>query len=144
MSKLNPHYVVGLVDGDGSFTVYVRKPGEKKKVRRRITAEPKFYLRLIEKNKMILYEFKEFFGCGEVYFQKDKRRNHQDCYRYEVFNRRDLNEIIIPFFKEYSPKVLSRKKDFNLFCQIVDLMNQGKHLSKEGLTQIYKIKQKMH
>lgn len=144
MSKLDPNYIVGLVDGDGSFTVYVRHPEDKKSVKRRITAEPKFYLRLIEGNKEILYEFKKFFRCGEVYFQKDKRENHQDCYRYEVFNRKDLNEIIIPFFKKHLPRVPSRRKDFNLFCQIVKLMNQGKHLTKEGLLEIHKIKQKMH
>lgn len=144
MSKLNPNYIVGLVDGDGSFTVYVRNPAKKNNAKRRVTAEPKFYLRLIERNKKILDEFKEFFKCGQVYFQKDKRKNHQDCYRYEVFNRKDLNEIIIPFFKKHLPRIQSRRNDFDLFCQIVGLMNEGKHLSKKGLLEIYRIKQKMH
>ena len=46
---LNPNYIVGLVDGEGSFTVYVRNPDEIKKVKRRTRAEPRFYLKLIEK-----------------------------------------------------------------------------------------------
>ena len=29
---------------------------------------------VIEKDKKILYELKKFFGCGNVYFQKDKHR----------------------------------------------------------------------
>ena len=60
---LNPNYIVGLVDGEGSFTVYIRNPDLKKKVKRRTKAEPRFYLKLIEKDKDILYELKNFFGC---------------------------------------------------------------------------------
>ena len=94
---LNPNYIVGLVDGEGSFTVYIRNPDLKKKVKRRTKAEPRFYLKLIEKDKDILYELKDFFGCGNVYFQVDKRKNHQNCYRYEVTNREDLEKLLSLF-----------------------------------------------
>jgi len=144
MLKLDPNYIVGLVDGDGSFTVYVRNPKEQKDVKRRVTVEPKFYLRLIEENKEILYRLKDFFGCGAVYFQRDKRENHKDCYRYEVFNRSDLTKVIIPFFKKYSPQIPTRLKDFNLFCRIMKLVNRGEHLKRKGLLRIFRIKQKMH
>ena len=97
MEKINPNYVVGLVDGEGSFTAYVKNPDSKREIKRRTKVEPRFYLKLIEKDKKILYELKKFFGCGAVYFQKDKRKNHQDCYRYEVANRDDLEKIIVPF-----------------------------------------------
>jgi len=73
---LNSNYIIGLVDGEGSFTVYIRNPKENKSVKRRAKAEPRFYLKLVEKDKKILYELKKFFGCGNVYFQKDKRENH--------------------------------------------------------------------
>jgi len=95
---LNPNYIIGLVDGEGSFTVYIRNPKDNKSVKRRVKAEPRFYLKLVEKDKKILYELKKFFSCGNVYFQKDKRKNHQDCYRYEVANRKDIRNVIIPFF----------------------------------------------
>ncbi len=143
MSKLNPNYIVGLIDGDGSFTVYVRNP-KRRDIKRRARVEPKFYLRLIESNKEILDEFQKFFGCGKVYFQRDKRKNHQDCYRYEVFNRKELNETIIPFFKKHQPKIKSRKKDFDLFCQTMLLVNKKEHLTEKGWLKIYNIKQKMH
>ncbi len=85
--KITPDYITGLVDGEGSFTVYVKDPDSKKEVKRRVKAEPRFYLKLIEKDKDILYQLKDYFGCGNVYFQRDKRKNHQNCYRYEVANR---------------------------------------------------------
>jgi hypothetical protein len=141
---LNPDYIVGLVDGEGSFTVYVRNPEEKKRVKRRVIIEPKFYVKLAEKDKDILYELKRFFKCGNVYFQKDKRKNHQDCYRYEVGNRKDLKEIIIPFFKKHKLKLRSKRKDFEVFCQIIKEIEKGTHLRKSGLRKLYHLKQKMH
>jgi len=116
MEKISPDYVVGLVDGEGSFTVYVKDPNSTKKVQRRTKVEPRFFLKLIEKDKKILYELKKFFGCGNVYFQVDKRLNHQNCYRYEVSNRDDLEKNIIPFFKSNSLRLRSKNGDFEIFC----------------------------
>ena len=87
---------------------------------------------------------KNFFGCGNVYFQKDNRRNHQDCYRFEVANRKDLMQVIIPFFKKHRLRMNSKKKDFRIFCQLMKMIKNNEHLTKIGLVKMYKIKQKMH
>jgi len=144
MGKLDSNYVVGLVDGEGSFTAYVKNPDSSKKVQRRTKVEPRFYLKLIERDKNILCELKKFFGCGNVYFQKDKRVNHQDCYRFEVANRNDLKNIIIPFFKNNSLKLRSKKSDFEIFCRIMRMVMNNDHLKGSGLRRIYNLKQKMH
>jgi len=141
---LNHDYIVGLVDGEGSFTVYVRNPNLKKNLVRRVKAEPRFYLKFIEKDKNILYELKKFFGCGNVYFQKDKRKNHQNCYRYEVANRDDLVKTIIPFFKKNQLRLSSKRKDFEIFQKIMERIKKGKHLTKSGLKELYQLKQRMH
>ncbi len=65
---LSKDYIVGLIDGESSFTVYVRDPNKLTKVKRRVKVEPRFYLKLIEKDKPILDELKKFFNCGNVYF----------------------------------------------------------------------------
>jgi hypothetical protein len=141
---LNPNYIVGLVDGEGSFTAYVKNPDSTKKVQRRTKVEPRFFLKLIEKDKNILDELKKFFGCGAVYFQKDKRPNHQNCYRYEVANRNDLEKIIIPFFKRNSLRLRSKNGDFEKFCRILEMVQKKEHLTESGLRKIYNLKQKMH
>jgi len=141
---LNPNYIVGLVDGEGSFTAYIRNPDIDKNVKRRTRAEPRFFLRLVEKDKSILYDLEKSFGCGNVYFQPDRRKNHQDCYRYDVVRRSDLEKVIIPFFKKHQPKLKSKKIDFKIFCQIVERVQKGEHLTKTGLRRIYRLKQKMH
>lgn len=110
---LSNEYVVGLVDGEGSF--YVRLNQDE---RRRNKVELKFSLKLRHQDKEILEQLKQFFNCGEIYIQWDNRKNHTDCYRFEVNNRKDIIEKIIPFFVENSPKIQSRKRDFELFKQI--------------------------
>lgn len=137
-------YIVGLADGEGSFTVYVRNPDKSIKTKRRVKAEPKFYLKLVEKDKSILDNLKKYFKCGSVYFQKDRRKNHQNCYRFEVSNRKDIEKIIIPFFKRNQLRFPSKIKDFKIFCDIARRIKKGEHLNPIGLNNLYKIKQQMH
>ena len=141
---LSKDYIVGLVDGEGSFTVYVRNLADSKERIRRVRIEPRFYVKLIEKDKRVLDGLKEYFKCGSVYFQKDTRKNHQHCYRYEVSNRKDLEEIIIPFFEGNQLKFPSKRRDFEIFCKIMVGIKQGIHLTDSGLNNLYKLKQLMH
>ena len=141
---LTTDYIIGLVDGEGSFTVYIKNPKDSLACKRRVKAEPRFYIKLVEKDKKILYALKKFFGCGNVYFQKDARANHQQCYRYEVANRKHLEEIIIPFFRKHKLQFPSKQKDFTIFCALMDKMRTGSHLTEKGQTEMYQLKQKMH
>lgn len=144
MEGLTPDYIVGLVDGEGSFTCYVKDPDSQKQVKRRTKVEPRFFLKLIEKDKEILDELRRFFECGNVYFQKDTRANHQNCYRFEVSNRYDLETKIIPFFKRNSLKLRSKNGDFEIFCRIFEMIMKNEHFNDSGLRKIYALKQKMH
>ncbi len=132
---LNPEYVVGLVDGEGSF--YVRLNTDQ---RRRNKVEMKFSVKLRYQDKEILEQLKQFFNCGKVYLQKDNRPNHTDCYRFEVNNRKDIIEKIIFFFDNNSPKIQSRKRDFELFKRIAELSQE----EVLDMNLIQNLKEKMH
>lgn len=142
--QLRKDYIVGLVDGEGSFTAYVRNLAESTERIRRVRIEPRFYVKLVEKDKAVLDELKNYFGCGEVYFQKDVRKNHHHCYRFEVFNRQDLEKVIIPFFKKNKLLFPSKQKDFEIFCEVMRRIKNKEHLTSKGLQKIFKLKQKMH
>lgn len=144
MSKLTPDYIIGLVDGEGSFAVYIRDPAVGTVRARRVKAEPKFYLKLVERDKIILYELQRFFGCGNVYFQRERRANHQQCYRYEVSSRNDLETVIIPFFRTHPLQFPSKIKDFRIFCDLFGRIKRGEHRTKKGLERLFRIKQDMH
>src|SRR3990167_10339429 len=141
---LNPEYVVGMVDGEGSFTAYIQNPDMPSTKKRRVRVEPRFYIKLIEKDKDILYKLKDYFGCGNVYFQRDKRPNHQQCYRYEVFNWNEIRNIIIPFFQKHPLRFTSKKHDFEIFCDIMERLEKGEHRTNAGLKNLCQIKAKMH
>ncbi len=132
---LSEDYIVGLVDGEGSF--YVRLNTD---VRRRNKVELKFSVKLRHQDKEILEKLRQYFDCGNVYFQKDKRPNHTDCYRFEVNNKKDIIDKIIPFFEKNSPKIESRKRDFELFKQIAQLSQKD----ILDLDKIKSLKEQMH
>ena len=134
---LTTDYVLGLVDGEGSFSVRVNNSD---KTRRRAKLELKFCLKLRHQDKEILDELAKFFGCGKVYIQRDKRERHSLCYRFEVQNKKEIIEKIIPFFQENCPKILSRKTDFELFNKIAEL-SQKEPIDFE---KIQILKQQMH
>lgn len=131
---LTADYIMGLVDGEGSF--WARVPNKY----RRAKVEVKFSLKLRHQDKEILEELKSFFDCGNIYIQRDKRKNHSLCYRFEVNSKKDIINKIIPFFEKNSPKIQSRKRDFELFKQILEL-SQKDNLD---LKKIQLLKKQMH
>jgi hypothetical protein len=135
--QLTKDYIIGLVDGEGSFTVYLRKTGKYRKV------ECHFYIKLVEDDLRLLKKIRKTLNCGNIYLQRDKRKNHSDCYRFEVGNLKDIKEKIIPLFKGRLQSK-KRKKDFEIFCRIVELVSEKKHLTLKGWKEIEKLKNKMH
>jgi len=61
-----------------------------------------------------------------------------------VTKRDDLEKIIIPFFKANKLRFSSRLKDFNIFCNLMERIKIGQHLTDLGLKRMFEIKQKMH
>ena len=135
-------YIVGLTDGEGSFTAYIRPP-RRKEGAKNYRVECHYYVKLREDDLPLLQKVKQFFGVGRVSFQRDRRPNHHNCYRYETTHLREIREVIIPFF---NANVLQGNKihDFQLFKKIVDAVTKKRHQTKSGLEQIERWKKKMH
>ena len=139
---LSKAYIVGLTDGEGSFTAYIRPP-RKKEGAKSHRVECHYYVKLREDDLPLLQKVKRFFRVGRVSFQRDRRPNHHNCYRYETTSLREIRGVIIPFF---NANVLEGNKihDFQLFKKIVDAVGEKKHQTKRGLAQIKRWKKKMH
>lgn len=139
---ITPDYIVGLVDGEGSFTAYVRD--EVASVNRRARVEPRFYVKLQAVDRPLLDALQRYFDCGNVYIQRDQRKNHSLCYRFEVHNRQQLRQVIVPFFQNHRLQSPSKQKDFKIFCQLMTMIEQNQHLTNKGLASIRAVKAKMH
>ncbi|MFA4998535.1 MAG: LAGLIDADG family homing endonuclease [Candidatus Paceibacterota bacterium] len=139
---LSVDYIVGLTDGEGSFTAYIRPPDEKYKAKN-YRIECHYYIKLREDDLPLLKKVKQFFPFGRISFQRDNRPNHKNCYRFEVTNLKQLREMIVPFFKQH-PLQSKRIKDFNLFCKIIGAVCKKDHQSRVGLERIRQWKSQMH
>ncbi len=128
---LNPYYVTGFTEGEGSFYVSV-SPRKLEKVQWEI--RPTFSISQNKDNRGILYQIRDFFGCGSV--RPSKRDN---TYRYEVRALNDISEKIIPHFKKYPLITEGKKNDFEALCRVVEIMLQKRHLTEEGLKDIFQI-----
>ena len=91
----------------------------------------------------LLKKVEQFWGCGKIYFQKEYRKNQHNNYRFEIFSYDSLKNIVAPFFKEHLLES-KRIKDFEIFCQILDLAISKAHHTKNGLEKIMKLKSQMH
>jgi len=139
---LSADYIVGLTDGEGSFTVYLEPPNPKyHSVNYRVQC--RYYIKMREDELPLLEKVRNFWGCGKIYFQREYRKNQRDNYRFEIFNYDLLNRIVVPFFKAY-PLQSKRIKDFELFCQILDLATKKAHHTVKGVQKIKKLKEQMH
>ena len=134
-------YIVGLTDGEGCFYVNLSKI---KAYRSGWRIQLNFHIKLQEIDKSLLYAVRNTLNCGNVYFQREKRKNHVQCYRYTVSSQHDVFEKIIPFFKAHRLKTNSKNKNFKIFCQIARLVQQGKHLEVSGIEKICLLKSQMN
>src|SRR3990167_276016 len=139
---LSADYIVGLTDGEGSFTVFIESPNKKYHlVNSRVQC--RYYIKMREDELPLLEKVQKFWGCGKIYFQREYRKNQRDNYRFEIFNYDLLKRVVVPFFKRH-PLESKRIKDFELFCQILDLAIAKAHHTKGGLEKIMYLKSKMH
>ena len=139
--KVANEYVVGLTDGEGCFYVNM---GESPAYRSGTRVQMHFHLKLQERDKELLEKVRNTLDCGAVYFQKEQRTNHTQCYRYTVSARAEIFGKIIPFFQQYPLQSASKQKSFKLFCQIAVLLQQQAHLTKEGIERIRALKSQMN
>jgi LAGLIDADG DNA endonuclease family protein len=130
--KLNPWFVSGLIDGEGTFYISIRKDNEYK-LGWQIGAE--FQIQLHKRDLNLLLQLQDFFsGIGSINISKTRQ-----SVTYSVKSIKNIITIIIPHFLKY--KLLTQKAaDFILFNKIVRLINAKAHLTKEGLHQIINIK----
>jgi LAGLIDADG endonuclease len=130
-NKLNPWFVSGLIDAEGTFYISIRKDNEYK-LGWQIGAE--FQIQLHKRDLNLLLQLQDFFKTGSVNISKTRH-----SVSYSVKSIKNITNIIIPHFLKY--KLLTQKAaDFILFNEIVRLINTKAHLTKEGLHQIINIK----
>ncbi len=133
-------WITGYVDGEGCFSVSLFR---NKTTKFGWQVFPEFVVTQGEKSKESLKVLKNFFKCGKVYVNKRYDNHNENLYRFCVRSKKELSEIIIPFFKEHNLKT-AKKEDFKIFAKIIEMMNANKHSELDGIKKIARLIEKMN
>ena len=139
-------WVIGFVDGEGCFSIgFIRQPDRmgRKGYRTGYQVSHEFAVTQGAKSIECLRELRGFFGIGQVVINRRYDNHKEHLYRYVVRVRKDLLEVIIPFFRQ-NPLRSSKQHDFEKFAQCVELIEGNRHLTREGLIDIAEIAQTMN
>tara|TARA_B100000745_G_scaffold232434_1_gene156343 strand:+ start:544 stop:999 length:456 start_codon:yes stop_codon:yes gene_type:complete len=135
--KVPEAYVTGITDGEGCFYVQITKNSAYKSGYK---VQLHFHLKLQAIDEDLLWKIQNTLQCGNVYFQKDNRKNHSHCYRYTVSAQSDIFTCIIPFFQRNKLQTTSKSASFTTFCKIAHLVKQGEHKQAKGMKKIIALK----
>lgn len=133
-------WIVGFVDGEGTFSVSINRNPT---TRTGFQVFPEFVVTQGAKSLHCLQLIKDYFGCGKIYENRRHDNHNESVYKYVVRANSDLTRKIIPFFERYNLKT-AKMSDFSLFCCIINLMKQGKHLEVDGIDSIKEFVNKMN
>ena len=132
--NLEAQWIAGFVDGEGCFHVGINENTEMKTGYQVL---PEFTVVQHERDVAVLHALKAHFGCGVV------RTNHGDRMAYRVRGHQHLLERVVPFFEKHLLKT-KKRQDFEKFRRVVLLMEQGVHLTDEGVEEIRRIASQMN
>jgi len=130
--KLNPHYVSGFIDGEGSFSVSI---GKHKTLRRGYEVRPEFEIELRKDDQEILERILITIGTGRIYDCSYDRYGWYPHAKYKVMSIWDMKEHLFPFLDAY-PLLAKKAKSYALFKEIVLMVCDKKHLSDAGFERI--------
>ena len=135
--RLDALWITGFTDGEGCFHISINKLP---KMSLGWQVLPEFRIVQHEKDEAVLYKIKDYFGFGDV---KINRTDHHGTRKeFRVRGLENLNKII-KFFEENKLNT-SKKKDFEIFSQVIILMNNKEHLTKQGLDKIAELISQMN
>ncbi|MDI6777576.1 MAG: LAGLIDADG family homing endonuclease [Patescibacteria group bacterium] len=137
--KLNPYYVSGFIDGEGSFSVSINRH---KTLKRGVEIKPEFEIELRDDDRKILERIVATIGCGRIYDCSYERYGWHPHAKLKVTSTRDLTEILFPFLDRH-PLEAKKADVYKLFKKIVLAMREKEHLTDKGFERIQRLRNKM-
>jgi len=127
------YYFAGFVDGEGSFHLTFRRRRDYK-----MPWKVSLCLNVSQKDEVVLALLKRHLQCGTIRFKGD------GVWMFEVNNLNAIRENVIPFFRRFGFLSAKKKRDFAIFQRMAELMAEGSHLHREGITRLLQLREKMN
>jgi len=126
-------YLAGFVDGEGSFNVSFRKAAN-----RNANWRVGVCFNVSQRDRHVLDLLQQVLGCGRL------RDRGDGVHYFEVNSLQDIGGRVIPFFQVFELKSPGKRKAFAAFRKIFAAMLEGKHLTREGIQEILRIRDNMN
>ena len=123
--RLDPQWVTGFVDGEGCFHVSINKHP---RMTMRWQVLPEFRIVQHSRDEELLNEIQRFFNAGKVV------ANHGNRKELRIRKLEEL-QMVVKFFGRNRLRT-QKKKDFQLFSEVLCSMKKREHLTNAGLRKI--------
>ncbi len=126
-------YFSGFVDGEGSFNLALIP-------RKEYRFGWKIYLtfNVAQKDPTVLKLMSKYFGAGRLECRKD------GVWNYSINDLASLRMTVIPFFEKYPFVSESKRKNFTIFKEVVEIIHRDGHFTKLGLEKIIQLREKIN
>ena len=132
-SSLNPWFISGFTDAEGSFIISIVKDPY---TRTGWNILLRFKIDLHQKDLPVLQGIKTYFeGAGKI----DKSGKDRDSLSYIISSRKLITALVLPHFDKF-PLITNKRADYILFKRIIEMMDKREHLTAEGLQNIVNIR----
>jgi hypothetical protein len=124
-------WLAGFVEGEGSVCVSLK--------RHRTAAfgylvQPEFFLYQHRNRRRLLEMATEEFGSGAIF----PKPGNESVLVLRIGNRLVLKESVVPFLRDYM-RFSARVVDYEIFATAVDLVNRGRHRTREGIIELVEL-----
>ena len=134
--KLHPEYIVGFIDGEGSFSISI---GKHTTLKRRLEVRAEFEIELRADDREILERICVTIGCGRIYDLSYERYGWYPHVKYKITNVPDMQTYLFPFLDRYKPQA-KKAEVYKRFKKIVGMIARKEHLTNKGFEQIVLIR----
>ena len=127
-------YLAGFADGEGSFNIStVNRNGDYQTGWKIVLT-----FNVSQRDHTVLWLFKETLDCGTL------RDRGDGVGYYDIRKIDDIINVVIPFFERFSLKSVTKSKQFEVFRAVAYLMQNGEHLTANGLRKILTLRDTVH
>lgn len=132
--KISDDYIVGFVEGEGCFYVGFSKRDDLPRKWQIIT---EFHITQNPGGRNVLEAIQKRFSSG--YLKPNHAKSTDDkTWVYIVKDRKELSQYILPFFDTHQLRT-TKQHDYLVFKQVLAMIEERKHLTKEGFTKIVEL-----
>jgi hypothetical protein len=131
----HPSWISGFVSGEGNFDVRISSSSNKIGY----WVQLRFRISQHSRDLSLLENILKYWNTGNIY-----KYNGKSAVVLTIVNFTDITNIILPFFNKYPLLAGVKVYDYLDWCKIQKLIEEGNHLTIEGLNEIRELKSGMN